>query len=89
MEGARGVDEALDAGQLETLFYTDESHPVVRRAIARKVPTEPVTEEVMARLTSTVTPQGLVGIAPYRDVDLGSVAAAAGCLAVLSEVRDP
>jgi RNA methyltransferase, TrmH family len=88
VEGARGVGEALDAG-LETLFFTEESHPIVQRAIARKVPAEPVAEEVMARLTSTVTPQGLVGIAPFRDVELGSLAAAGGCLAVLSEVRDP
>jgi TrmH family RNA methyltransferase len=82
------VNEALGTG-LESLFFTDESDPIVRRALARSVPAEAVTEEVMARLTSTVTPQGLVGVAPYLDVELRSLAPAGGCLAVLSEVRDP
>jgi TrmH family RNA methyltransferase len=88
VEGARGVAEALTAG-LEILFSTDEQHPVAGRARAAGVPIEVVTEEVMERLTSTVTPQGLVGIVPYRDAELSSAVASRGCLAVLSEVRDP
>src|SRR5262249_59649796 len=43
---------------------------------------------VMARLTSTVTQQNIVGVAPYVDVALDAVPAT-GCVAVLHEVRDP
>jgi TrmH family RNA methyltransferase len=88
VEGGRGVAEAMSNG-LESLFHTDESHPIVQRARADGISTEAVTEEVMSRLTSTVTPQGLVGVVPFRDVELRSVAGAEGCLAVLSDVRDP
>ena len=42
----------------------------------------------MAKLTSTVTPQGIVGVSPF--VDVGSDALPVdGCVAILHEVRDP
>jgi TrmH family RNA methyltransferase len=95
VEGVRGVEEALavragtgPAG-LESLFSTDDDHPLAQRARAAGVPTETVSETVMERLTSTVTPQGIVGIAPYRDVELSTVTAGVGCVAFLADVRDP
>ncbi|MFL5737504.1 MAG: TrmH family RNA methyltransferase [Actinomycetota bacterium] len=88
VEGARGVEEALSAG-LESLFSTADVHPVVERARAAGVPTELVSEAVMERLTSTVTPQGIVGVAPFRDVELSAVLGAGGCVALLADVRDP
>src|SRR2546428_7945239 len=47
-----------------------------------------VSEAVIAKITSTVTPQELVGIAGFVDVDLDGLPAE-GCVAVLHEVRDP
>lgn len=90
VEGAQAVGEALakDAG-LEVLFHTDPAHPIVGRASARDVPALRVSDEVMARLTSTVTPQGLVGIAPFVDVPLTDVPDQSGCVALLHSVRDP
>jgi len=95
VEGVRGVEEALAAGAagpeagLGSLFSTEDDHPLAQRARAAGVPTETVSEAVMERLTSTVTPQGIVGIAPYRDVELSAVIGASGCVAYLADVRDP
>jgi TrmH family RNA methyltransferase len=88
IEGAQGVGEALSAGALEMLFAVDEAVPAVIRARAGGVETYVVSTEVMARLTSTVTPQGLVGVSPFMDVPLADIPAG-GCIAVLHEVRDP
>ena len=86
VEGAQAVGEAID--RLEILFVTDELDPVAVRARQAGVEIQPVGEDVMGRLTSTVTPQGLVGVAPFLDVDLEALPAD-GCVAILHEVRDP
>jgi TrmH family RNA methyltransferase len=88
VEGAQGVSEALDAGALRALFAVDELDPGVIRARQAGVDTNIVSAAVMERLTSTVTPQGLVGVSPFLDVGLQDVPVS-GCLAVLHEVRDP
>jgi signal transduction histidine kinase len=43
----------------------------------------------MARLTSTVNPQGPVGVVPFLDVALDRLGPEAGCVAILAAVRDP
>jgi len=90
VEGAQGVREALDADPvaIETLFLEDELHELAVRARERGVDIVGAAGQVMARLTSTVTPQNIVGVAPYVDVPLDAVPAT-GCVAVLHEVRDP
>lgn len=89
VEGATGVSAALeDPGRLETLFTTDDLHPLAVRARQAGVEVHLVSDEVVARITSTVTPQGIVGVAPFVDVDLGSLPGG-GCVCVLHEVRDP
>ncbi|MGZ4154687.1 MAG: TrmH family RNA methyltransferase [Actinomycetota bacterium] len=89
VEGAQAVGEALRTGAgLRTLFHTD-LHPLVAEARERGVEVLEVSETVMARLTSTVTPQGLVGIAPFLDVELDALPEAPGSLAILHAVRDP
>lgn len=89
VEGAQAVGEALALdGGLRTLFHTDPSHRLVERARACDVQTVHVSDEVMARLTGTVTPQGLVGVAPFVDIELGDVARPS-CVAILHAVRDP
>ncbi|MFM7719227.1 MAG: TrmH family RNA methyltransferase [Actinomycetota bacterium] len=89
VEGAQGVGEALAADGLATLFTADPLHPLAIAARERAVEVLEVSEAVMERLTGTVTPQGLVGIAPFRDIALEALPPAPNCVAVLHEVRDP
>jgi TrmH family RNA methyltransferase len=89
VEGAQCVNEALSSpGSLEALFHSDAEHDVVERAERKGVPTYHVGEEIMARLTSTVTPQGLLGVAPFLDVPIDRMAEA-NSVVMLHEVRDP
>jgi TrmH family RNA methyltransferase len=89
VEGAQGVGEALaEDGRLRTLFVRDVLDPVAVRAGQAGVAVEPVSDAVMDLLTSTVTPQGVVGVAPYLDVAIERLAPP-GVVAVLHEVRDP
>jgi RNA methyltransferase, TrmH family len=89
VEGAQAVSEALaEEGRLLSLFVSDELDPLAVRARQAGAPVEQVSERVMERLTSTVTPQGVVGIAPFVDVAIDELAST-GAVAVLHEVRDP
>jgi TrmH family RNA methyltransferase len=89
VEGAQAVGEALaEEGHLLSLFVHDDLDPLAVRARHAGVPVEQVNDRVMERLTSAVTPQGLVGIAPFVDVGIDDVASP-GVVAVLHEVRDP
>jgi TrmH family RNA methyltransferase len=89
-EGAQAVAEALSSATApEVLFHAAPSHAIVQRALAGGVEVLEVSEEVMARLTSTVTPQGLVAVVPFLDVPLRDVGRTSACVAVLHAVRDP
>jgi TrmH family RNA methyltransferase len=89
VEGAQAVTEALtEDGRLLVLFVSDELDPLAVRARQAGVPVEQVSDRVMERLTSTVTPQGVVGVAPFVDAGIHDLAPP-GALAVLHEVRDP
>jgi TrmH family RNA methyltransferase len=89
VEGAQAVAEALaEDGRLLSLFVHDDLDPLAVRARQTGVPVEQVSDRVMERLTSTVTPQGIVGIAPFVDVGIDDLAPP-GAVAVLHEVRDP
>ena len=88
-EGPQAVREALAAdGLLEALFAVDEVDPLVVQAGRSGAEVVLVSEDVMGKLTSTVTPQGLVGVVPHVDVGLDALPRE-GCVAVLHEVRDP
>lgn len=90
VEGVQALSEALSIpGGLSSLFHTDPSHPLVERARATDVATVQVSEDIMVRLTGTVTPQGYVGVAPFVDVALEAVPSGPACVALLHEVRDP
>jgi RNA methyltransferase, TrmH family len=95
VEGPTGVAEALaEPGALRALFVTPEAASryadLVARAQAATVEVHRVTSEVMGELAQTVTPQGVVGVASYRDVLLDQVLASAPRLVVvLAHVRDP
>lgn len=89
VEGAQAVGEALDEpDRLQWLFVTEAVDPLAIRARQSGVEVHEVSQEVMARLTSTVTPQGIVGVAPFIDVADDAIPAD-GCIVVLHEVRDP
>jgi TrmH family RNA methyltransferase len=89
VEGARAVGEALaEPGWLESLFVIDDLDPLAVRAREIGVEVHVVSHDVMARLTSTVTPQGLVGVAPFLDTAIEALPAE-GCVPILHEVRDP
>ena len=66
----------------------DELDPLAVRARQAGVAVEQVSDRLMERLTSTVTPQGVVGIAPFVDVGIDDLSPP-GAVAVLHEVRDP
>src|SRR5438270_2775707 len=89
VEGAQAVEEAISSGPgLSTLFVTNGTDPVATRAAASGTSTIPVSDAVMEHLTSTVTPPGQVGVAPFVDVPLEDVAdASLAC--ILYAVRDP
>ncbi len=89
VEGAQAVREALaQPDGLGMLFTTDALDPLAIRAGQAGVEVHEVTTDVMAKLTSTVTPQGLVGTAAFLDVGLGELPDE-GCVTLLHEVRDP
>ena len=91
VEGAQAVAEALAGPGLESLFVLPQERldSLVSRAEQRGVTIIPVTDEVMGHLTSTVTPQGIVGVAPFVDVPPEALAGDLALAAVLCAVRDP
>ncbi len=92
VEGAQPVREALDAGAVESVYFTPgpagAPHPLALRARELAVRAESVSEAVMAHLTSTVTPQGILAVARYVDVALDQIPHR-GVVPVLVAVRDP
>ena len=89
VEGAQGVGEALEhPADLRSLFVVDDLDPVAVRARHAGVDVHPVSDDVMGKLTSTVTPQGIVGVSPFLDVGIDTLSPD-GCIAILHEVRDP
>jgi RNA methyltransferase, TrmH family len=88
VEGAQAVAEALAEDGLKSLFVHDDLDPVAVRARQAGVPVDEVSDRVMERLTSTVTPQGVVGIAPFVDVGIDDLTPP-GPVVILHEVRDP
>ncbi len=88
VEGAQAVGEALTDDRLVALFMTDDTQPLAVRAREDGVVVDEVSDRVMERLTSTVTPQGVVGVAPFVDVGIEELPGS-GCATVLHEVRDP
>jgi TrmH family RNA methyltransferase len=88
VEGAQAVGEALEAGVLRSLYVTDDLDELAIRARGSGVEVLHVAHDLIRAITSTVTPQGIVGIASYVDVPIGDLPDG-GCVAILHEVRDP
>ncbi|MGG5172201.1 TrmH family RNA methyltransferase [Pseudarthrobacter sp. J1738] len=102
VEGPQAVREALDldrrrrdagaAGVVVELFASEaclEKHPELAQAAAG-VPLRIATNEVLAAMADTVSPQGIVAVCRFVDVTLDSVLdAGPRLIAVLCQVRDP
>jgi RNA methyltransferase, TrmH family len=92
-EGAQAVREAVQAHAAEMVFHVPEPggdpHPDVAAAEATGVRTQAVSEAVMAHLTSTVTPQGILAVARFVDVPLEELPKEPVLVPVLCAVRDP
>lgn len=98
-EGPQAVREAVahrtdGAATLVELFATPEAaerhRGIVDRARESGVPVHLANEATMADISSTVTPQGLIGVCRFVDRPFEEVAAGRPeLLAVLANVRDP
>ncbi|MFI9204463.1 TrmH family RNA methyltransferase [Streptomyces sp. NPDC053048] len=91
-EGPQSVREAI--GHLIELYVTPdaaERHAdIVAAALEAGVPVLTATDEVVAEMSETVTPQGLVGLCRFLDTPFEEILAARPRLvAVLAHVRDP
>ncbi len=89
VEGPQAVREALAAGGMVELYTVDPTDPLARRARAAEVPVTWVTEPVLAALAETVTPQGVLGVAPLLDVPLERLPESLRLVALLDAVADP
>lgn len=94
VEGPQAVREAVAGPGVIALYVTDDAADrhaaILDAARARGVDPVPVTDEVMAAMTDTVTPQGLLAVCRLVDVPLADVVARRPRLvAVLAHVRDP
>ena len=91
VEGPQAVAEAEPF--LQRLFVsvsaTEIAAQVASRAAARGVDVVSVDDAVLAELTSTVTPQGVVGVATLPATSLESVVSPGALVVVLHQVRDP
>lgn len=98
-EGAPAVAEALAAaaagevavhGLFVTTSAADRHHDLVALAGRSGVPVHTGSDRVLAALSDTVTPQGLVAVCGYLDRPLDAVLSGSPRLvAVLADVRDP
>jgi len=93
VEGAQSVAEAVAAQPtpLRELFAGPDSalHPSAVAARQAGIPVTEVSDEVIRALTSTVTPQGLVGVAKMIDASLDELPLEMSLAVVLYAVRDP
>jgi TrmH family RNA methyltransferase len=91
VEGPQAVREALAAGGLLELFVEPgRADDLADAARAAGTPVTEVTAKVLAAMAETVTPQGVLGVAPLLDVGLDeALAGGPRRVAVLDQVNDP
>jgi RNA methyltransferase, TrmH family len=94
-EGPQAVAEAFRCGTGVTdLFVTGPArarhYDLVAAIAAAGIPVHVVSGEVMGELAQTVTPQGLLAVCRFVDIELAAVIRSAPSLVVLlANVRDP
>jgi TrmH family RNA methyltransferase len=95
LEGPQGFREALDRPKLILeAFATEEAlarhKDLFDKAETLRINVQVVNESVLAALTDTNTPQGVVAVCEQFDVSLASILETKPKLvAVLSQIRDP
>ena len=95
VEGRQAVREALGVpGVVEAVFFhwasAHDNVDLVELAAAASVPYYGVSEQNLATMTDTVTPQGVVAVARAMDVPLDEVLSGDLSLVVVcAQVRDP
>jgi TrmH family RNA methyltransferase len=91
VEGPQGVREALAAGAVQELFCTPVAagrYPDLVDLAGSRVSL--VTDDAIAGLAETVTPQGIVAVCAHVDAALTvALGDAPRLVAVLAEIRDP
>jgi len=93
-EGPQAVSEALAAGVVTQLFVTAAAQAryasLIGLAAGQGADVHAVSGEVMTELAQTITPQGVLAVCEFIDVDLDQLTAGQPRLAVvLANVRDP
>ncbi|MEU4095180.1 RNA methyltransferase [Streptomyces sp. NPDC026673] len=91
-EGPQAVREAME--HLVEVYVTPEAAErhaaIVAAARAARVPVLTATDEVVAEMSDTVTPQGIIGLCRFLDTPFEEILRARPKLvAVLANVRDP
>jgi RNA methyltransferase, TrmH family len=94
LEGVRGIHDALDAGvRLDTIFVTPAAEAtygdLVETAARAGSRVLTVSDQVLAGVADTVTPQGLVAIAGDVTLPLAALPPAPRLVCVLDQARDP
>jgi TrmH family RNA methyltransferase len=93
-EGPQAVREALAAGAVVEVFATDDvrdRHPKLINGVrAAGAPLSPITDEGLASLAETITPQGIVAVCRQIDVTLSdALTRRPRLVAVLAGISDP
>ncbi|MCX6452945.1 MAG: RNA methyltransferase [Actinobacteria bacterium] len=86
-EGIQSVREALtyDPGSIVELYATStmiSQHPILSEAVE-------IADDVLAAMCDTKSPQGVIAVCHLPNIDIASLQAAQGRVAILSNVRDP
>jgi TrmH family RNA methyltransferase len=93
-EGPQAVREALQTDLVVEIFATGEAfdrhHRLINMVRAAKTPLSMITEDGLASLAETVTPQGIVAVCRHLDVTLSdALTRRPRLIAVLADVKDP
>jgi RNA methyltransferase, TrmH family len=93
-EGPQAVREALDTSAVVEVFATadafDRHHKIINMVRSAGAELSRITDDGLAALAETVTPQGVVAVCRHIDVTLSeALTRRPRLVAVLAEVRDP
>ncbi len=93
-EGAKALTEALHAGGVAEVFATEqasEEYAALRKAVDDAgIPWQLAEDDAVGSLSGAVTPQGIVAVCRFLDVELDAVLdAESRTLVICADVRDP
>ena len=92
-EGLRTVEEAIEARQVESIFYTpiedDRTRKALEEAAAKGVKLYCVNEAIMKKISDTETPQGIIAVCNMTHLSLEELLSRGEMLLVLDRVQDP